>query len=94
MDHVTQQCPCRTGDVLYRITDSCRDCKFETEVCQQRTCRHYRKYVEPMTVKSIAVRQTSSGNRYYVCGEEEDALYGWTAFRTREEAETRLDSFN
>jgi len=94
MDDVTQQCPCRTGDVLYRITDSCRDCKFETEVCQQRTCRYYRKYVELMTVKAINIRHTSLGDRYYISGEGEDALYGWTAFTTREEAETRLESFN
>ncbi len=88
--------PCAAGDILYRIMDNCGGCKFETEVCQQRTCKHYRKYVEPMTVKTVEVRPSSGDDLFYIHGQENgtDALFGWTAFRTKEEALARLESFN
>lgn len=88
--------PCAPGDILYRIMDNCGGCEFETEVCQQRTCKHYRKYVEPMTVKSVEVRRSNGENLFYIRGEEHDtdALFGWTAFCTEEEALKHLDSFN
>ena len=91
-----QEYPCAEGDILYRITDNCGGCEFETEVCQQRTCKHYRKYVEPMTVKSVRVRRSNGGNLYYVWGLEQgtDALFGWAAFLTEEEALRNLDNFN
>lgn len=91
-----QEYPCKIGEVLYRIMDNCGGCEFETEVCQQRTCKHYRKYVEPMTVKEIEARENSGEYLYYVTGEESgtDALFGWTAFRTKAEALARLDNFN
>lgn len=88
--------PCAAGDILYRIMDNCGGCEFETEVCQQRTCKHYRKYVERMTVKSVEVRSSNGEDLFYVHGKEHgtDALFGWTAFRTKEEALARLDGFN
>lgn len=88
--------PCAAGDILYRIMDNCGGCELETEVCQQRTCKHYRKYVEQMTVKSVEARSSNGEDLFYVHGKEHstDALFGWTAFRTREEALVRLDSFN
>ncbi len=88
--------PCKIGEVLYRIMDNCGGCIYETEVCQQRTCKHYRKYVEPMTVKSIDARPGSGEPLYYITGEENstDALFGWTAFKTEKEAWEHLENFN
>lgn len=88
--------PCKKGDILYRISDNCGGCEFETEVCQQRTCKHYHKYVEPMTVEEIIPRHSASGWLYYIKGKEmeTDALYGWTAFPTEKEANRRFASFN
>ena len=87
---------CTVGDILYRIMDNCGGCEFETEVCQQRTCKHYRKYVEQMTVKSIEVRHGNGEDLFYIRGQENgtDALFGWTVFRTREEAIAKLENFN
>ncbi|MCI9298671.1 MAG: hypothetical protein HFI10_14700 [Lachnospiraceae bacterium] len=91
-----QEYPCAAGDILYRIMDNCGGCEFETEVCQQRTCKHYRKYVERMTVQSVETRRSNGEDLFYVRGKEHgtDALFGWTAFRTEKEALARLDSFN
>lgn len=94
--NITDVCPCKVGDVLYRIADNCGGCEHETEVCQQRTCAWYKKHVEPMVVKSITARHSGAGYLYYVSGSrpEEDALYGWTAFPSKQEAERYLESFN
>ena len=88
--------PCTVGEILYRIMDNCGGCEFETEVCQQRTCKHYRKYVEQMTVKSIEVRHSNGEDLFYIRGQENgtNALFGWTVFRTREEALAKLENFN
>ena len=49
-----------------------------------------------MTVKYIEVRHGNGEDLFYIRGQENgtDALFGWTAFRTREEAIAKLENFN
>ena len=49
--------PCKKGDILYRISDNCGGCEFETEVCQQRTCKHAGQYRSKKTHPKKAQRQ-------------------------------------
>ena len=81
--------PCKVGDTVYRIGNLCeQDCEFETEVCQQRTCRHFVQQIFQEKVAKVECKMNGFEEGIFIRTEdsERSCLLGEIIFVTKEEA--------